>query len=81
MLKDFKAFILRGNVVDMAVGVLIGAASQALDSFVTPTKWEFVAEESLKMTAEPFFIAAFLTALATVLARQSAAGTAPAQES
>jgi large conductance mechanosensitive channel len=26
MLKDFKAFIMRGNVVDLAVGVIIGAA-------------------------------------------------------
>jgi large conductance mechanosensitive channel len=26
MLKDFKAFILRGNVLDMAVGIIIGAA-------------------------------------------------------
>ncbi len=26
MLKDFKAFILRGNVVDLAVGLIIGAA-------------------------------------------------------
>jgi large conductance mechanosensitive channel len=26
MLKDFKAFIMRGNVVDMAVGIVIGAA-------------------------------------------------------
>jgi large conductance mechanosensitive channel len=26
ILKDFKAFILRGNVVDLAVGVAIGAA-------------------------------------------------------
>jgi len=26
MLKDLKAFILRGNVVDLAVGVVIGAA-------------------------------------------------------
>ncbi len=26
MLKDFKAFVLRGNVVDLAVGVIIGAA-------------------------------------------------------
>ena len=26
MLKDFKAFILRGSVVDLAVGVVIGAA-------------------------------------------------------
>jgi len=26
MLKDFKSFIARGNVVDLAVGVIIGAA-------------------------------------------------------
>lgn len=26
MLKEFKAFILRGNVIDLAVGVIIGAA-------------------------------------------------------
>ena len=25
-MKDFKAFIMRGNVVDMAVGIIIGAA-------------------------------------------------------
>jgi large conductance mechanosensitive channel len=26
MLKEFKSFVLRGNVVDLAVGVVIGAA-------------------------------------------------------
>lgn len=26
MVKEFKAFIMRGNVVDMAVGIVIGAA-------------------------------------------------------
>ena len=26
MVRDFKAFVLRGNVVDLAVGVVIGAA-------------------------------------------------------
>ena len=26
MLKGFKQFLLRGNVVDMAVGIVIGAA-------------------------------------------------------
>lgn len=57
----------------LGVGAVIGAASQALDSFVTPTKWEFVAEESLKLTAEPFFLAGFLVALAAVLPRQAGA--------
>lgn len=36
MLKDFKAFLLRGNVVDLAVAVVIGAAFGAVvASFVT----------------------------------------------
>jgi large conductance mechanosensitive channel len=30
MLKDFKAFIMRGSVVDLAVGVIIGAAFGAI---------------------------------------------------
>jgi len=30
MLKEFKAFILRGNVVDLAVAVVIGAAFGAI---------------------------------------------------
>lgn len=42
MLKDFKAFILRGNVVDLAVGVVIGAAFGAIitslvDNVISPT--------------------------------------------
>lgn len=36
MLKEFKAFLLRGNVVDLAVAVVIGAAFGAVvTSFVT----------------------------------------------
>lgn len=30
MMKDFKAFAMRGNVVDMAVGIIIGAAFGAI---------------------------------------------------
>lgn len=30
MLNEFKAFIMRGNVVDMAVGIIIGAAFGAI---------------------------------------------------
>ena len=30
MLQDFKAFVLRGNVVDLAIGVVIGAAFAAV---------------------------------------------------
>ena len=32
MLKDFKAFIMKGNVVDMAVGIIIGVAFGAIVS-------------------------------------------------
>jgi large conductance mechanosensitive channel len=35
MLKEFKAFAMRGNVVDLAVGVIIGAAfGKIIDSMV-----------------------------------------------
>ena len=35
MLKDFKAFVLRGNVVDLAVGIVIGVAfGTVVSSFV-----------------------------------------------
>jgi len=41
MLKEFKAFVLRGNVVDLAVGVVIGVAFGAVvtafvDNILTP---------------------------------------------
>ncbi len=41
MLKEFKTFLLRGNVVDLAVGVVVGAAFGAVvtalvSDFLTP---------------------------------------------
>jgi len=41
MLKEFKAFVLRGNVIDLAIGVIIGAAfnkivSSLVDDVITP---------------------------------------------
>ena len=35
MLKEFKEFAFKGNVVDMAVGVMIGGAFFAYGSFIT----------------------------------------------
>lgn len=36
MIKEFKAFIMRGNVVDLAVGVIVGAAfGKIVTSLVT----------------------------------------------
>ncbi len=35
MLKEFKAFAMRGNVIDLAVGVIIGAAfGKIINSFI-----------------------------------------------
>ena len=41
MLKEFKAFAMRGNVIDLAVGVVIGAAfnkivGSLIDDVITP---------------------------------------------
>ena len=41
MLKEFKAFIMKGNVIDLAVAVVIGAAFSAIisslvDDVITP---------------------------------------------
>lgn len=41
LLNDFKAFIMRGNVVDLAVAVVIGAAFKSIvdalvADFITP---------------------------------------------
>ena len=41
MLKDFKTFLLRGNVVDLAIGVVVGAAfgtivSSIVSDLLTP---------------------------------------------
>ena len=44
MLKGFKQFILRGNVVDMAVGVVIGAAfATMVGSFTKDLLTPFIA--------------------------------------
>jgi hypothetical protein len=51
------------TIVLFAVGLALGAASQTLDSVVEPSKWEFVAEECLKLSAIPFVLAGYLAAL------------------
>src|SRR5688500_13943453 len=53
----------RTTIVLFAIGLCLGAASQTLDSVVEPTKWEFVAEECLKLSAIPFVLAGYLAAL------------------
>ncbi|MFI6261559.1 large conductance mechanosensitive channel protein MscL [Micromonospora sp. NPDC051006] len=82
MLKGFKDFIMRGNVVDLAVGVVIGAAftgvvTQLTKSFLDPLIRVFVllitgSDKGLAGTAPtfrgiPFDWIAFLNAVITFL--------------
>ncbi|MEU8296118.1 large conductance mechanosensitive channel protein MscL [Micromonospora sp. NPDC048909] len=82
MLKGFKDFIMRGNVVDLAVGVVIGAAftgvvTQLTKSFLDPLIRVFVllitgSDKGLAGTAPafrgiPFDWIAFVNAVITFL--------------
>lgn len=76
MLKEFKAFVLRGNVVDLAVGVIIGLAfSAVVTAFVTglltplisiPGKTNF-GELTFKIGGGVFRYGAVIDALITFL--------------
>jgi hypothetical protein len=57
----------RAAIGVLAVGVLLGIASQSLDSALKSTSGEFVAEESLKLAAEPFLIGGYLLVLHSFL--------------
>jgi hypothetical protein len=61
----------RMAIAVLAVGVMLGAASQTLDSALASTSNEFVVEESLKLAAEPFLIGGFLLVLRRFLGRSS----------
>ena len=75
----------RRTILLFAIGLTLGAASQTLDSVVEPTKWEFVAEECLKLSAIPFVLAGYLAALKetrgrgmrVAMSQQSDASSAP----
>jgi large conductance mechanosensitive channel len=82
MLKGFKDFIMRGNVVDLAVGVVIGAAftgvvTQLTKSFLEPLVRVFIAlitgsENGLtgstpRFRSIPFDWVAFVNAVITFL--------------
>ena len=56
MLKEFKAFVLRGNVVDLAVGIVIGAAftlvvTTFVDNILMPLIGSLVSFDFSKETA------------------------------
>lgn len=52
MLKEFKQFLLRGNVVDLAVGVVIGAA---FGTFVTALVTDILTPLIAAVVREPDF--------------------------
>jgi hypothetical protein len=51
----------------LIVGGALGVGMQALDSLFASTSDEFVAEESLKLAAEPFLLGAYLVVLDRVI--------------
>ena len=77
MLKGFKDFIMRGNVVDLAVGIVIGAAFTAViaaftSAFLKPTiqlvsGGEGVTAGAFRVRGVPFDWASFINACITFL--------------
>ena len=78
MLKDFKTFLLRGNVVDLAVAIVIGVAFAALvtsfvDNLITPIIAAIIGQPDFsKLTftinGSVFHYGAFLNALISFVA-------------
>ena len=77
MLKGFKDFIMRGNVVDLAVGIVIGAAFTAVitaftAAFLKPliqllSGEQGVSAGAFEVRGVPFDWASFINALITFL--------------
>jgi large conductance mechanosensitive channel len=77
MLKGFKDFIMRGNVVDLAVGIVIGAAFTAVitaftGAFLKPliqllSGGEGVSAGAFRVRGVPFDWASFINACLTFL--------------
>jgi len=77
MLKGFRDFILRGNVVDLAVAVILGAAFNAIvTSFVKDILTQLIAaavgkpdfkDVVFKLNGTPIYIGNFLNAVIAFL--------------
>lgn len=69
MLEEFKAFIARGNVVDLAVGVIIGGAfGKIVSSLVDDLIMPIVGAVTGGIDFSNYFIALSSTVTATTLA-------------
>lgn len=67
-IEEFKSFALRGNVMDMAVGVLIGGASSSIvasltDNFINPLLQFFTGAARYSLSDIAAFASNFLTAV------------------
>ena len=41
MIKEFKEFLMQGNVIDMAIGVVVGGAfTSIVNNIVSGFKWD-----------------------------------------
>ena len=77
MFRGFKDFIMRGNVVDLAVGIVIGAAfttlvEQFTASFLKPLIGAMGGHDgktgaTFKLNGQPFDYGAFINAVITFL--------------
>jgi large conductance mechanosensitive channel len=76
VLREFKQFLLRGNVVDLAVGVVIGAAFNSVvmalvKDFITPLVGAIFSlpkdSMKIKVGAATFLVGDFLDALISFL--------------
>jgi large conductance mechanosensitive channel len=56
MFKEFRKFILRGNVVDLAVGVIIGAAFNSVVQSLVSMITQLLPSKSGKFSTAHFFI-------------------------
>ncbi|KAF0228357.1 MAG: large conductance mechanosensitive [Beijerinckiaceae bacterium] len=69
MLKEFKDFALKGNVVDLAIGVIIGAAfGKIVDSMVGDIMMPLIGAIFGGLNFDNYFIALAKTVTATNLA-------------
>ena len=71
-LQEFKAFALRGNVMDMAIGMLIGAGFSGIvtaltENFINPLLQVILGSATYTLTDVSTFAGNFLTAVVNFL--------------
>jgi len=71
-MEEFKAFALRGNVMDMAVGVIIGGAFSGIvtsltDNFINPILNLLTGGATYTMTDVAGFASSFVSAVVNFL--------------